>query len=82
MGLAMLILTLAWSLLDRRVSDQQMMDRVQKRVLNEFLDSTTTPHTQLAHKEIAFTSVVEQFQDIQSSQEIADACLALQRAMD
>ncbi len=55
------------------------------------MDSATTPqtkrfaakvHTQLAHKDAAFTSVVERFQDIQSSQEIFDACLALQRAMD
>ena len=72
-------------------SPQQMMDRVQKRVLDKFLDSATTPqtkrfaakvHTQLAHKDAAFTSVVEHFQDIQSSQEISDACLALQRGMD
>ncbi len=72
-------------------SPQQMMDRVQKRVLDKFLDSATTPqtkrfaakvHTQLAHKDAAFTSVVEHFQDIPSSQEISDACLALQRAMD
>ena len=68
-------------------SPQQMMDRVQKRVLDKFLDSATTPqtkrfaakvHTQLAHKDAAFTH----FQDIQSSQEISDACLTLQRAMD
>ena len=72
-------------------SPHQMMDRVQKRVLDKFLDSATTPqtqrfatkfHTQLVHKDPAFTSVVERFQDIQSSQEISDACLALQRAMD
>jgi hypothetical protein len=68
-----------------------MMDRVQKRELDKFLDSATTPQTQrfatkfltqLVHKDPAFTSVVERFQDIQSSQEISDACLALQRAMD
>ena len=74
-------------------SPQQMMDRVQKRVLDKFLDSTTTPqtkrfaakvHTQLAHKRAAFTSVVvvERFHDIQSSQEISDASLALQSAID
>ncbi len=49
---------------------QQMMDRVQKRALDKFLDSTTTPqtktiaakvHTQLAHKDAVFTSVVEHF---------------------
>ena len=64
----------------------QMMDRVQKRVLEKFLDSATSPqtkkfatkvHTQLAHKDAVFTSVVERFQYIQSSQEISDACLAL-----
>jgi hypothetical protein len=72
-------------------SPQQMMDRVQKRVLDKFLDSTTTPqtkrfaakvHTQLARNDGAFTTVVYRLQDIQSSQEISDACLALQRAMD
>jgi hypothetical protein len=51
-------------------SPVQMMDRVQKRVLDKFLDSTTTPqtkrfavkvHTQLAHKDATFTSVVEHF---------------------
>jgi hypothetical protein len=72
-------------------SPQQMMDRVQKRVLDKFLDSATTPqtkrfaakvHTQLARNDGAFTTVVDRLQDIQSSQEISDACLALQRAMD
>ncbi len=69
----------------------QMMDRVQKRVLDKFLDSTTTPqtkrfaakvHTQLAHKDAAFTSVVECFQGIQSLPEISNACIDLQRAME
>jgi hypothetical protein len=69
----------------------QMMDRVQKRVLDKFLDSTTTPqtkrfaakvHTQLAHKDVAFTSVVDCFQGIQSSLEISNACINLQRAME
>ena len=72
-------------------SPQQMMDRVQKRVLDKFLDSATTPqtkrfaakvHTQLAQNDGAFMTVVDRLQDIQSSQEISDACLALQRAMD
>jgi hypothetical protein len=75
-------------------SPHQMMDSVQKRVLDKFLDSATTPqtkrfatkvHTQLAHKDVvAYTSVVEleRFQDIQSSQEISDACLALQHVID
>jgi hypothetical protein len=68
-----------------------MMKRVQKRVLDKFLDATTTPqskkiiakfHTQLAHKDAAFTMVVERFQDTQSSPEISDACIDLQRAME
>ena len=68
-----------------------MMERVQKRVLDKFLDAATTPqtkkvvakvHTQLAHKDAAFTMVVERFQDIQSSQQISDACIDLQRAME
>ena len=74
-------------------SPHQMMDSVQKRVLDKFLDSATTPqtkrfatkvHTQLAHKDVAYTSVVEleRFQDIQSSQEISDAYLALQHVID
>ena len=72
-------------------SPHQMMDRVQKRVLDKFLDSATTPQikrfatkvqTQLAQNDGAFTTVVDRLQDIQSSQEISDACLALQRAMD
>ena len=72
-------------------SPQQMMDRVQKRVLDKFLDSATTPqtkrfaakvHNQLVRNDGAFTTVVHRLQDIQSSQEISDACLALQPAMD
>ena len=52
-----------------------MMKRVQKRVLDKFLDATTTlltkqvvvkVHTQLAHKDATFTTLVESFQDIQS----------------
>ncbi len=68
-------------------SPQQMMDRVQKRVLDKFLDSATTPqtkrfaakvHNQLVRNDGAFTTVVHRRQDIiQSSQEISDACLAL-----
>ena len=58
-------------------SPHQMMDSVQKRVLDKFLDSATTPqtkrfatkvHTQLAQNDGAFTSVVDRLQDIQSSQ--------------
>jgi hypothetical protein len=68
-----------------------MMERVQKRVFDKFLDAATTPqtkkvvakvHTQLAHKDAAFTMVVERFQDIQSSQRILDACIDLQGAME
>ena len=68
-----------------------MMERVQKRVLDKFLDNNTSPqtkrvaakvHAQLAHNDAAFTMVVDRFQDIQSSQEISDACIGLQRAME
>jgi hypothetical protein len=68
-----------------------MMDRVQKRVLDKFLDSTTTSqtkrfttkvHTQITHKDAVITSVVEHFQDIQSSPEISHACLDLQHTME
>jgi hypothetical protein len=56
-----------------------MIERVQKRVLDKCLDKATTTqtkrvvvkvHAQLTHKDAAFTTVVEHFQDIQSSQEI------------
>ena len=59
-----------------------MMERIQIRVLDKVLDNTTTPqtkrvvakvHAQLAHKDATFTTVVERFQNIQSSQEISDA---------
>jgi hypothetical protein len=68
-----------------------MTERVQKRVLDVFLNaSTTSPtkkiaakvHAQLACKDAAFTSVVDQFQDVQCSQEISSVCLELQREMD
>jgi hypothetical protein len=68
-----------------------MTERVQKRVLEEFLNvSTTSPtkkiaakvHAQLAHKDAAFTSFVDRFQDVQCSQEISSACLELQCSMD
>ena len=36
----------------------------------------------LAHKDAAFTMVVERFQDTQSSPEISDACIDLHRAME
>jgi hypothetical protein len=68
-----------------------MMERVQKRGLDKFLDTTITPqtkrvaakvHAQLAHKDTTFTTVGDCFQDIQSSQEISDACIKLQGAME
>ena len=71
-----------------------MAERVQKRVLDVFLNvslNVYSPATkkivanvqaQLARKDPAFTSVVDQFQDVQCSQEISLACLKLQRAMD
>ena len=68
-----------------------MMERVQKRVMDTFLDNNNTPQTKrvvakvhalLARNDAAFTNVVDCFQVIQSSQEISDACIGLQRAMD
>jgi hypothetical protein len=68
-----------------------MMEKVQKRVLDTFLDHTTTPqtkrvvtkvHDQLVHKDAAFTTVVERFQNILSSQEISNACIDLQHVME
>jgi hypothetical protein len=63
-----------------------MMERVQKRILDKFLDNNTTPqtkrvaakfHAQLARNDAAFTLEVDCFQDIQSSQEISDTCIGL-----
>jgi hypothetical protein len=68
-----------------------MMKRVQKRMLDKFLATSTTAqtkrvvakiHAQLAHKDATFTTVVEHFQDIQSLREISNACIDLQRAME
>jgi hypothetical protein len=40
-------------------------------------------HAQLAHKDAAFTNVlVHRFQNIQSLQEISNACINLQRTME
>jgi hypothetical protein len=38
---------------------------------------TAKVHTQLTHKDAAFTSVVERFQGIQSLLEISNACINL-----
>jgi hypothetical protein len=43
---------------------------------------TAKVHTQLTHKDAAFTSIVERFKGIQSSPEISNACIDLQRAME
>jgi hypothetical protein len=67
-----------------------MAERVQKRVLDVFLNVSSPAtkkivakvHAQLARKDPAFTSVVDQFQDVQCSQEISLACLELPCAMD
>jgi hypothetical protein len=68
-----------------------MMGRVKKRVLNVFLSSSLTSptkkvagkvHAGLARNDAAFTSVIDSFDDVQSSQEISSACFDLQRAMD
>ena len=64
-----------------------MAERVQKRVLDVFLNvslNVSSPATkkiaakvraQLAHKDPAFMSVVDRFQDVKCSQEISSACL-------
>jgi hypothetical protein len=68
-----------------------MLERVKKRVLNQFLDKSTTPqtkkvvakvHAKLAHRDAAFTAVVDCYEDIQSSQEVSATCIELQRAME
>jgi hypothetical protein len=68
-----------------------MMERVQKRVLNQFLDKLTTPqikkvvakvHAKLAHRDATFTVVVNCYEDIQSLQEITSTCIELQRTME
>jgi hypothetical protein len=57
-----------------------MMERVQKRVMDKLFDAATTPqtkrvvarvHVQLAQKYATFTTVVDCYQDFQSSQEIS-----------
>ena len=67
------------------------MGTVKKRVLNVFLNSSTTSptkkvaakvHAGLAREDAAFTSVIDSFEDIHCSQEITSACFDLQRAMD
>jgi hypothetical protein len=68
-----------------------MLERVQKRVLNQFLDKSTTPqpkkvvakvHAKLAHRDAAFTAVVACYEDIQSLQEISATCIELQCTME
>ena len=53
-------------------------------------DAATTPqtkrvvakvHAQLAQKDAIFTTVVNRYQDFQSSQEISSTCIDLQRAL-
>ena len=39
-------------------------------------------HAGLAHNDAAFTSVIDSFEDVQSSHEISSACFDLQRAID
>ncbi len=67
-----------------------MMERVQKRVMDQLFDATTTPqtkrvvakvHAQLAQKDATFTTVVDRYQDFQSSPEISTTCIDLQRAL-
>ena len=71
-------------------SPPPMMERVQKRVMDKFFNAATTPqtkrvvakvHVQLAQKDATFTTVVDRYQDVQSSQEISSQCIDLQRAL-
>ena len=71
-------------------SPPPMMVRVQKRVMDQLFDAATTPqtkrvvakvHAQLAQKDATFTTVVDHYQDVQSSQEISTTCIDLQRAL-
>jgi hypothetical protein len=71
-------------------SPPPMMERVQKRVMDKLFDAATTPqtkrvvakvHAQLAQKDATFTTVVDRYQDVQSSQEISTTCIDLQRAL-
>ena len=71
-------------------SPPPMMERVQKRVMDKLFDAATTPqtkrvvakvHAQLAQKDATFTTVVDRYQDVQSSQEISSQCINLQRAL-
>ena len=68
-----------------------IMGRVIKRVLNVFLSSSLTSltkkvaakvHAGLAHNDAAFASIIDSFEDVQSSQEISSACFDLQHGMD
>jgi hypothetical protein len=75
----------------RTAASTPMLERVQKRVLDEFMYARTTPqtkrvdtkvHKQLAHNDAIFTFIVDQFESVQCSQEITDACFDLQCTMD
>jgi hypothetical protein len=74
-----------------KASSAPMLERVQKRVLNQFSDKSTTPqtkrvvakvHTKLAHRDATFTAVVACYEDIQSSQETSATCIELQCTLE
>jgi hypothetical protein len=67
-----------------------MMERVQKRVMDKLFDAATTPqtkrvvarvHAQLAQKDATFMTVVDCYQDFQSSQDFSSTCIDIQRAL-
>ncbi len=73
-----------------KASNAPMMERVQKRVLNQFSDKSTTPqtkkvvakfHAKLTNRDAAFTVIIG-CEDIQSWQEITATCIELQRTME
>ncbi len=74
---AMVIGTLA------KASSASILERVQKRVLNQFSDKSTTPQTKKVvakvHVKLAHVACYE---DIQSLQEISATCIELQCAME
>ena len=71
-------------------SPPPMMEMVQKRGMDKLFDAATTPqtksvvakvHVQLTQKDAPFTTVVDRYQDVQSSQDISSTCINLQRAL-
>ena len=65
------------------------LDRVGKKVLEKFMDPTTTPgtkkvvartHNKIANRDPAMTKMVDLF-EFQCTQEVAETCIDLERNM-